>query len=254
MKIFVPIKRVPDYAVKVKINADGRSIQQDGIKWIVNPFDEIAVEEALRIKEGQAKSGGGEVEVVVVSVGAAAASEQLRTALAMGADRAILVVTDESIDSDTASRVLAELYKREQYTAVIMGKQSIDSDCNQTGQLLASILGIPQATFASKIVVNGDSADVTREVDGGLETIRVSLPAVITTDLRLNEPRYPSLPGIVKAKKKPLEEIPLASVAVDSAPKVKIVKMALPTARKAGIKVASVSELMEKLQNEAKVI
>ena len=237
--------------MKVKIAADGRSIQQDGIKWIVNPFDEIAVEEALRIKEAR-----GDVEVVVVSIGPAAASEQIRTALAMGADRGILVVTDEYIDSDAAARVLVELYKKDDYKLVIMGKQSIDSDSNQTGQILASALGIGQATFASKLVVDEgwSTANVTREVDGGLETISVKLPAVVTTDLRLNEPRYPSLPGIVKAKKKPLEEIPLANLGCDVTPKIKIHKLDLPPSRKAGIKVASVTELIEKLQLEAKVL
>jgi len=221
------------------------------VKWIVNPFDEIAVEEALRIKES--RDG---VEVVVVSVGPSAVTEQLRSALAMGADRGILVVADGAVDSDVANRALVEVVRKEDPKIVIMGKQAIDSDANQTGQLLEATLDLPQATFASKVVLSADgaTADVTREVDGGLETIRVSLPAVITTDLRLNEPRYPSLPGIVKAKKKPLDELPLASLAVDAAPKVKIRKLTLPAARKAGTKVQSVEELVSKLQNEAKVL
>lgn len=252
-KILVPIKRVPDYQTKIKVLPDGSGIQTDGIKWIVNPFDEIAVEEALRIKE---KVGVSEVEVVVVSIGPVGTTEQLRTALAMGADRAVLVVTNDFVDSDSAHQLLAALYRRESFDLVIMGKQAIDSDANQTGQLLATNLGLPQATFASKLVVEDSwtHAAVTREVDGGLETVRVSLPAVITTDLRLNEPRYPSLPGIVKAKKKPLEELAPAALGVTISPKVKVVRMQAPTARKAGVKVTSVSELVNKLQNEAKVV
>lgn len=250
MKILVPIKRVPDYAVKMKIAPDGRSVVTDGIKWIINPFDEIAVEEAVRIKEARP-----DTEVVVASIGPAGTTEQLRTALAMGADRAILVVTDQPVDSDGAHRILAELYSRDEYRLVILGKQSIDSDANQTGQLLAAKLELPQATFASKLVIDDawGSADVTREVDGGLETIRVTLPAIVTTDLRLNEPRYPSLPGIVKAKKKPLEEIPLSSLNGTFEPKVKILALTYPETRKAGEKVASVEELVSKLQNVAKV-
>ena len=251
MKILVPIKRVPDYETKVKIQSDGASIVWDGVKWIVNPFDEIAVEEALRVKES--REG---VEVIVVSVGPSSVTEQLRSALAMGADRGILVVTDGAVDSDVANRALVELVRKEDPKLVIMGKQAIDSDANQTGQLLAATLDLPQATFASKVVLSTDAstAEVTREVDGGLETIRVALPAVITTDLRLNEPRYPSLPGIVKAKKKPLDELPLDALVADAAPKVKIKKMTLPAASKAGSKVQSVEELVGKLQSEAKVI
>lgn len=251
IKILVPVKRVPDYAAKPKIAADGRSIQTDGIKWIVNPFDEIAVEEALRIKEAR-----GDVEIVVASVGPAAAAEQIRTALAMGADRGIHIVADGEIDSDVAHRALAVIAARDEYKLIILGKQSIDSDANQTGQLLASRLKLPQATFASKIVIDDSwsHATVTREVDGGLDTVRVTLPAVLTTDLRLNEPRYPSLPGIVKAKKKPLEELAIASLGIDIQPKVRIVGMSLPKQRTAGVKVGSVQELIEKLQNEAKVL
>lgn len=250
-KIFVPLKRVPDYETKVKILPHGSAIQTEGIKWIINPFDEIAVEEAIRIKEHH-----GEVEIVVVSIGPQATTEQLRTALAMGADRAILVVTDQYIDSDAAHRILAEIYTRDDYRLVIMGKQAIDSDANQTGQLLAAKLELPQATFASQLVVDDSwqTALVTREVDGGLETMKIGLPAVVTTDLRLNEPRYPSLPGIVKAKKKPLQEIPLAELGKEIEPKVKVVKMEFPPGRKAGVKVASVAELIQKLQGEAKVL
>lgn len=250
-KILVPVKRVPDYEMKVKIAAEGNAIKKDGIKWIVNPFDEIAVEEAVRIKEA-----GSDIEVVVASIGPEGTSEQLRTALAMGADKAIQVVTDSEIDSDCAHRILAALYEKDDYKLVIMGKQSIDSDANQTGQLLASKLGLPQATFASKLEVGDDwtSAKVTREVDGGLETIEVTLPAVVTTDLRLNEPRYPSLPGIVKAKKKPMESIDVSSLGVELAPKVKVLAMEPPPERAAGIKVESVAELVGKLKNEAKVL
>ncbi len=250
-KILVPIKRVPDYEMKVKVLPSGDGIQTDNIKWIVNPFDEIAVEEALKIKESRS-----DVEVVVVTFGPAAAAEQLRSALAMGADRAILVATDGGTDSDGAARVLAALCRRDSYHLVIMGKQSIDSDANQTGQLLAAALDWPQATFASKVVVNesGASAQVTREVDGGLETIEIDLPGVITTDLRLNTPRYTTLPNIVKAKKKPLEEVTAEALGVQAAPKVKVHRLSMPESRKAGVKVQSVAELVEKLQNEAKVL
>lgn len=254
-KILVPIKRVPDYQTSIKLLPDGSGIQTEGVKWILNPFDEIAVEEALRIKEA-IKETPSDVEIVVVSIGPQGTTEQVRTALAMGADQGILVVTDQYIDSDTAHRVLAEIYRKDSYQLIIMGKQAIDSDCNQTGQLLAANLGIPQATFASKLVIDPSwgSATVTREVDGGLETIRVDLPAVVTTDLRLNEPRYPSLPGIVKAKKKPLTEIPLSDLGIDATPKIKIRRLELPQKRKGGAKVGSVKELVMKLKDEAKVI
>lgn len=250
-KILVSVKRVPDYAAKAKVKADGSGIVTEGIKWVLNPFDEIAVEEALRIKEARA-----DVEIIVVSIGPADTTEQIRTALAMGADRAILVRTDTYVDSDAAARCLAALVQREPVDLIIMGKQSVDSDANQTGQLLAQSLGVPQATFASKVVLedNWQQATVTREVDGGLETIKVGLPVVITTDLRLNEPRYPSLPGIVKAKKKTIEEVTLESLGVTAEPKVKIRKLELPPARKGGGKVGSVTELVEKLKNEAKII
>jgi electron transfer flavoprotein beta subunit len=250
-KILVPIKRVPDYQIKVKIAQGGANIVTDGIKWIINPFDEIAVEEALRIKEKFK-----EVEITVCTIGPSTSTEQLRTALGMGADKAVLVTTEDYIDSDSASRILAAVFQKETYQLVIMGKQSIDSDANQTGQLLASRLKLPQATFASKLELSDSWSDasVTREIDGGLETIKVMLPAVITTDLRLNQPRLAPLMGIVKAKTKPLEEIPIANLGIDFTPKVKIKKMELPPTRKAGIKVSSVQELVEKLQKEAKVI
>jgi electron transfer flavoprotein beta subunit len=254
-KILVPIKRVPDYATKLKVAPDGKSIVTEGIKWIVNPFDEIAVEEALRVKERLA--GKEEIEVVVVSIGQEAVGEQIRTALAMGADRGILVQSNSPVDSEAAHRILSAVFEKEQPALVIMGKQAIDSDANQTGQLMAAKLSLPQATFASKLELAEDwsSATVTREVDGGLETIRVSLPAIVTTDLRLNEPRYPSLPNIVKAKKKPLDQISLADLGVQpEAAKVEIVALELPSGRKAGVKVSSVAELVDKLQNEAKVL
>ncbi len=250
-KILVPIKRVPDYEVKLKVAPSGESVITDGIKWIVNPFDEIAVEEALRLKER-----GNECEIVVVSIGPEGASEQLRTALAMGADSAILVKCESAVDSHVAHEILAQLYSQDTYSLVIMGKQSIDSDANQTGQLLAAKLGLPQATFASKLELKSDWSEVqvTREVDGGLETLSVSLPAVVTTDLRLNEPRYPSLPGIVKAKKKPLNIVEASSLGVDLTPRIKIRKLETPAVRKAGVKLGSVVELVDKLRDEAKVL
>jgi len=253
-KILVPIKRVPDYATKIKIAADSKSIQTDGVKWIINPFDEIAVEEALRIKESFA--GKQEVEVVVISIGPEAIGEQIRSSLAMGADRGILVSSDGIIDSNVAALVISEFVSKESPTLVIMGKQAVDSDSSQTGQLVAGQLDLPQATFASKITINEnwDKATVVREVDGGLETISVTLPAVVTTDLRLNEPRYPSLPNIVKAKKKPLESVPLSSLSVNAAAGLEIISLELPAAKKAGIRVQSVAELVEKLHKDAKVI
>ncbi len=249
MKIFVPIKKVPDYQAKIKVKADGSGIETDGIKWIVNPFDEIAVEEALRIKEA-----GKATEVVVIGVGDEDFTTQLRYGMAMGADRGILVRHDGPIDSDLASRALAEVYKRDQYGLIVMGKQSIDSDANQTAQLLAARLALPQACFASKVVLEDGKALVTREVDGGLETIRVATPCVVSTDLRLNEPRYASLPGIMKAKKKPLDTIALADLGVDASVKVKVLRLAPPAQRKGGRKVADVSALVSALQTEAKVL
>lgn len=249
MKILVPIKRVPDYQVRVKLKSDGSGIETSDIKWIVNPFDEIAVEEALRIKEA-----GKATEVVVATLGPVDAVQQLRYALAMGADSAIHIVSDGELDSDLAARVLVEVFKRGEYGFIIMGKQSIDSDANQTAQLLAARLDLPQACFASKVVLEEGKAVVTREVDGGLETIKVSTPCVISTDLRLNEPRYASLPGIMKAKKKPVEELSLDSLGVDMQTKIKIKKLSTPPERKGGRKVESVAELVKLLREEAKVL
>jgi electron transfer flavoprotein beta subunit len=251
VKILVPAKRVPDPNSTIKVKPDGSGIAAESLKYVINPFDEIAIEEALRIKE---KLGKG--EVVLVGIGSKAAAEQLRTGLAMGADRAILVLGDQEIDSLAVARVLHKIASDEKADLVLMGKQSIDNDSNQAGQMLAEMLGWPQATFASKVELAEDlkGANVTREVDGGLETLEISLPAVITTDLRLNEPRYASLPGIMKARKKEMKEIAIADLGVDVAPKVKVLKMEPPSKREAGRKVETVQELLEALHNEAKVI
>jgi electron transfer flavoprotein beta subunit len=249
MKILVPIKRVPDYEAKVKVKADGSGIETQDIKWIVNPFDEIAVEEALKIKEG-----GKATEVVVLTIGPDDASQQLRYAMAMGADSGVHVKTDSWVDSDSASKIIAEVFKKGGYGLVVMGKQSIDSDASQTPQMLSARLNVAQACFASKVVIEGEFATVTREVDGGLETIKVKMPAIISTDLRLNQPRYASLPGIMKAKKKPLEEITIESLGVTLAPKIKILKMSPPAKRQGGKKVDSVEALVKALKDEAKVI
>ena len=249
MKILVPIKRVPDYAVKVKVAADGSGIETDGVKWIANPFDEIAVEEALRLRE----SGVAE-EVVVVTIGPEGAEQQLRYGMAMGADRGTHVIHNGELDSDLASRILVALAKREEFPLIILGKQSIDSDANQTGQLVATRLGRSLATFASRVVIEGASAVVTREVDGGLETIRIPIPAVITTDLRLNEPRYASLPGIMKAKKKPIEQIAVETLGVTPTVAVRVRRLSLPSKRGAGRRVADVAELVQVLRDEAKVL
>ncbi|MCB0330148.1 MAG: electron transfer flavoprotein subunit beta/FixA family protein [Bdellovibrionales bacterium] len=249
MKILVPVKRVPDYEAKIRVNSEKNGIVTDGIKWIVNPFDEIAVEEAIKIRDG-----GGAEEVVVVGIGPEDSVTQLRYGMAMGADRGILVKHDGYVDSDLASRVLAEVYKKGEYGLIIMGKQSIDSDANQTSQLLAERLNLPQACFASKVELSDGKAIVTREVDGGLETIAVSTPCVISTDLRLNEPRYASLPGIMKAKKKPMEELTLADLGVEDSTKVRILRMNPPAERSAGRKVEDVAALLAALQNEAKVL
>lgn len=251
MKILVTAKRVPDPETTLKIAADGVSYAKDNVKWVVNPFDEIAIEEALRIKEKVAGS-----EVVLVSIGEKAAQEQLRTGLAMGADRAILVLADGPLDSLAVARVLQKVVEQEQPDLVLMGKQAIDDDSNCAGQMLAELLGWPQATFASEVALADDqrSATVTREVDGGLEKIAMPLPAVVTADLRLNEPRYASLPGIMKARKKELKEIPVADLGVDVAPRVTIVKLEAPPPRQAGRKVESVQELVKVLHEEAKVI
>ncbi|NIO39966.1 MAG: electron transfer flavoprotein subunit beta/FixA family protein [Burkholderiales bacterium] len=249
MKVLVPIKRVVDYNVKVRVKSDGTGVETANVKMSMNPFDEIAVEEAVRLKEGGMVS-----EIVVVSIGTSACQETLRTALALGADRAILVETQTETQPLSVSRVLEKLVGREQPQLVIMGKQAIDDDFNQTGQMLSALLGWSQATFASKVVIQGDVADVTREIDGGLETLSVQLPAVVTTDLRLNEPRYVTLPNIMKAKKKPLDTVTPDDLGVDVTPRLKTLKVIEPPKRSAGQKVTSVEELIEKLKNEAKVI
>ncbi|MCW5893410.1 MAG: electron transfer flavoprotein subunit beta/FixA family protein [bacterium] len=249
MKILVTVKRVPDPESNLKIDASGTGFATDNIKWVVNPFDEIAIEEALRIKEKNAGS-----EVVLVSIGPKTAQEQLRTGLAMGADRAILVVSDENLEPLAVARVVQKLAETEKPELILMGKQAVDYDNNCAGQMLAELLGWPQATYASAVEISGTNATVTREVDGGLEKLSFALPAVVTTDLRLNEPRYASLPGIMKARKKELKEIPVADVGVDVKPKARIVKLETPPKRAAGRKVGSVEELVKVLHDEAKVI
>lgn len=249
MKILVPVKRVPDPATTIRVLPDGSGIATDNVKWVINPFDEIAIEEALRIKE---KQGSG--EVVLISVGQPSWQEQLRTGLAMGADRAILIRTDAALDTLAIARVIAKVAANEKPELVIIGKQAIDDDSNQVGQIIAETLGWPQATFASKVEIAGEKCTVVREVDGGLETVAFPLPAVITSDLRLNEPRYASLPGIMKARKKPLNEIAADSLGVDLTPKLKIKTLKAPEKRQAGRKVGSVQELVQLLHTEAKVI
>jgi len=251
VKILATVKRVPDPETSIKVKPDGSGIVTDNIKWVINPFDEIAIEEALRIKEKHAGS-----EVVLASIGAKVVQEQLRTGLAMGADRAILVLTDDALDPLAVARVLAKIVETEKPDLIVMGKQAIDDDSNAAGQMLAELLGWPQATFASKVELAADqkSMTVTREVDGGLETVGAPLPAIVTADLRLNEPRYASLPGIMKARKKELKEIPIADLGVDAAPKAQIVKIDPPPKRQAGKKVESVEQLVELLHTEAKVI
>ena len=249
MKILVTVKRVPDPETQLKITAEGTGFSTDNLKWVVNPFDEIGVEEALRLREKNAGS-----EVVLVSIGPKAAQEQVRTGLAMGADRAILVLSDENLEPLAVARVLQKLVEQEKPDLVILGKQAVDYDNNCTGQMLAELLGWPQATFASKVELAGGQATVTREVDGGVETLSFALPAVVTADLRLNEPRYASLPGIMKARKKALKEIPVADLGVDVAPRVKIVKLENPPKRAGGRKVGSVQELVKVLHDEAKVL
>ena len=264
MKILVTVKRVPDPNAAIKVKPDGSGIVTDNLKYVVNPFDEIAIEEALRLKD----KGGG-AEVVLVSIGGKTSSEQLRTGLAMGADRAILVLAEQELDSLAVARILEKLTRDEKADVVLMGKQAIDDDANQTGQMLAALLGWPQATFASKaesleseaekqgipgVVVKDGTAKVVREVDGGLETVEAPLPAVVTVDLRLNTPRYASLPGIMKARKKELKEIPVDSLGVDVKPRLKVLKLDPPPKRQAGRKVGSVQELVQVLHNEAKVI
>ncbi len=249
MKVLVPVKRVVDYNVKVRVKSDGSGVETANVKMSMNPFDEIAVEEAVRLKEG-----GVVTEIVAVSIGTGASQETLRTALALGADRAILVETAVETQPLAVAKVLQKLVDKEQPQLVIMGKQAIDDDSNQTGQMLAALLGWSQATFASKVEVEGDGAKVTREIDGGLETLAVKLPAVVTTDLRLNEPRYVTLPNIMKAKKKALETLAPDALGVDVAPRLKTLKVTEPPKRSAGQQVKSVDELVEKLKNEAKVI
>jgi len=249
VKILVPVKRVPDPATTIRVLPDGSGIATDNVKWVINPFDEIAIEEALRIKE---KQGSG--EIVLITIGQTAWQEQLRTGLAMGADRAILVKNDAPLDSLAIARILAKIAGDEKPELILLGKQAIDDDSNQVAQMLAEMLGWPQATFASKVEIADSKVTVVREVDGGLETIAFSLPAVISSDLRLNEPRYASLPGIMKARKKELKEIPAESLGIDLAPKLKIKKLEAPPKRQAGKKVGSVQELVQVLHTEAKVI
>jgi len=249
MKILVPVKRVVDYNVKVRVKADGTGVDIANVKMSMNPFDEIAIEEAVRLKEK-----GVATEVIAVSCGVVQCQETLRTAMAIGADRAILVQTDAELQPLAVAKLLAALVAKEQPGLVILGKQAIDDDANQTGQMLAALAKLPQATFASKVDVIEGRARVTREVDGGLETLSLSLPALVSTDLRLNEPRYVTLPNIMKAKKKPLDTVTPADLGVDIAPRLKTLKVAEPAARKAGIRVGSVAELVDKLRNEAKVI
>ncbi len=249
MKILVPVKRVVDYNVKVRVKSDGTGVDLANVKMSMNPFDEIAVEEAVRLREK-----GVATEVIAVSCGLTQCQETLRTAMAIGADRAILVETDAELQPLAVAKLLKALVDKEQPGLVILGKQAIDDDCNQTGQMLAALAGLPQATFASKVEVAGDYASVTREVDGGSETLKVKLPAVVTTDLRLNEPRYVTLPNIMKAKKKTLTVFKPADLGVDVAPRIKTLKVSEPPKRSAGVKVPDVATLVAKLKNEAKVI
>jgi electron transfer flavoprotein beta subunit len=249
MKILVPVKRVVDYNVKVRVKADGSGIETSGVKMSMNPFDEIAVEEAVRLKEK-----GVATEIVAVSLGVAQCAETIRTALAMGADRGILVETTDELQPLAVAKLLKAIADQEQPKLIILGKQAIDDDMSATGQMLAALLGWPQATFASKVEVSGETMTVTREVDGGLETMSLPLPAIITTDLRLNEPRYASLPNIMKARKKPIDNKKPADLGVDTAPRLTVLKVTEPPKRKAGQKVGSVAELVTKLRTEAKVI
>jgi electron transfer flavoprotein beta subunit len=248
VKLLVPVKRVVDYNVKVRVKADGTGVETANVKMSMNPFDEIAVEEAVRLKEK-----GIVTEIIAVSIGPAQAQEQIRTALAMGADRGILVEA-EGTEPLAVAKILKAIVEREQPQVVILGKQAIDDDMNATGQMLAALLGWPQGTFASKVEIADGAAIVTREVDGGLETVKLTLPAIVTTDLRLNEPRYASLPNIMKARKKPIESLKPADLGVDATPRLTVLKVEEPPKRQAGRKVASVAELVDKLRNEAKVI
>jgi electron transfer flavoprotein beta subunit len=249
MKILVPVKRVIDYNVKVRVKADGSGVETQGVKMSMNPFDEIAVEEAVRLKEKGVAS-----EIIAVSLGLATCGETIRTALAMGADRGILVETDVELQPLAVAKLLRAIAQKEGPALILLGKQAIDDDMNATGQMLAALLGWPQGTFASKLTIDGDKAIVVREVDGGLETVELKMPAIVTTDLRLNEPRYASLPNIMKARKKPIETIKPADLGVDPAPRLTTLSVAEPPKRQAGVKVKSVEELVAKLKLEAKVI
>jgi electron transfer flavoprotein beta subunit len=246
MKILVPVKRVVDYNVKIRVRPDGSGVELANVKMSMNPFDEIAVEEAIRLKEQ-----GKATEIVAVSIGPAQAAETIRTALAMGADRGILVKTDAAVEPLAVAKILKAIVAQESPGLVIMGKQAIDDDSNQTGQMLGALTGWPQGTFAYRVALGDGTVDVTREVDGGLQTVGLKLPAIVTTDLRLNEPRYASLPNIMKAKKKPLDETSTEALGVDVAPRLKVLKTVEPGGRKAGVKVASVAELVHKLKVEA---
>lgn len=249
MKVLVPVKRVVDYNVKVRVKSDNTDVDIANVKMSMNPFDEIAVEEATRLKEK-----GGATEIVAVSCGVSQCQEQIRSAMAIGADRGVLVETDAQLQPLAVAKLLKAVVDKEQPQLVILGKQAIDDDANQTGQMLAALLGWPQATFASAVEVVGDSVKVTREIDGGLETLSLKLPAIITTDLRLNEPRYATLPKIMQAKKKPLDTYKPEDFGVDVAPRLSVLKVTEPAARQAGIKVPDVATLVDKLKNEAKVI
>ena len=249
MKVLVPVKRVVDYNVKVRVKADQSGVETANVKMSMNPFDEIAVEEALRLREAGTAS-----EVIAVSIGVQQCQETIRTALAMGADRGILVQTDEDVEPIGVARMLKAICDQESPGLVILGKQAIDGDHSQTGQMLAAMLGWAQGTFAFKLAIDGEQMDVTREVDGGLETVKLKLPAVVTTDLRLNEPRFASLPNIMKAKKKPLDTMTPEDLSVDVTPRTKVLKVAEPPGREAGVRVEDVAALVDKLKNEAKVI
>ena len=249
MKILVPVKRVVDYNVKIRVKPDQSGVDLANVKMSMNPFCEIAIEEAVRLQEA-----GTATEIVVVSIGPAQTQETIRTALAMGADRGILVKTEDDMEPLGIAKVLKAVVEEEKPDMVILGKQAIDGDNNQTGQMLAALLGWSQGTFASKLGVDGDKLNITREIDGGLQSLKISLPAIVTTDLRLNEPRYASLPNIMKAKKKPIDEKDLADFGVDAAPRLEIVKVAEPADREAGVKVETVADLVDKLKNEAGVL
>jgi electron transfer flavoprotein beta subunit len=249
MKILVPVKRAIDKDVKIRVKADGSGVELANVKMSMNPFDEIAVEEAIRLKEA-----GKASEIVAVSIGPAQAGETIRTALAMGADRGILVKADGIVEPLAVAKILKAIAAAEQPGLIIMGKQAIDDDCNQTGQMLAALLSWPQGTFASKVAIDGETLTVIREVDGGLQTVKLKMPAIVTTDLRLNEPRYASLPNIMRAKKKPIDEKTPADYGVDIKPRLEVVKTAEPPTRKAGVKVKTVAELVDKLKNEAGAI